>query len=240
MRTTEGWLLDGRVRYAQPEDGYRTGIEPVLLAASVPAQPGQRVLEAGVGAGAGLLCVAVRVPGVEGVGVEVDPAMAELARRNIAANGLAGLSVVTSDIGAWRCHGGFDHAFCNPPWHDPAGTASPVARRRLATHEGALPLEGWVDALRDAVRPGGSLTLMAPAGQTGRLMAALRAAGIGRLALGPLWPKAGRDAKLLLVQGYAGRRDPDRVTAGLVLHDADGHFSDAARRLLRDGAALVI
>ena len=65
MLTSDGCLLDGRVRYAQPasgSDGYRTGIEPVLLAASIPAQAGQRVLEAGVGAGAGLICLAARVP----------------------------------------------------------------------------------------------------------------------------------------------------------------------------------
>lgn len=240
MVTTDGWLLNGRVRYAQPEAGYRTGIEPVLLAASVPAHAGQRVLEAGVGAGAGLLCLAARVPGVQGVGIEIDPAMAELARQNIGANGVDGLLIVTSDIGAWHGDGNFDHAFGNPPWHDPAATSSPTARRRLATQEGGVPLEGWIGSLRSALRPGGSLTVLMPAGQTGRLLAALRAAGVGRLILVPLWPKPGRDAKLLLVQGYVGRRDPDRLTPGLVLHEPDGGFSAAAQLVLRDGAALVI
>ena len=86
MRTTAGGLLDGRVRYDQPVDGYRTGLEPVLLAAAVPARTGQRVLEAGTGAGAGLLCLAARVPGVMGVGIEADADMAALARCNLAAN----------------------------------------------------------------------------------------------------------------------------------------------------------
>jgi len=239
MLTTEGCLLDGRVRYAQPADGYRTGIEPVLLAASVPARAGHRVLEAGTGAGAGLLCLAVRVPGVLGLGIEIDPAMAELARQNIAANNIAGLSVVTVDIGAWRGDGAFDHAFGNPPWHDSAGTPSPTARRRLATHEGELRIEGWIASLHAALRPGGSLTLIVPAGQIGRAMTGLQTAGFGRLTLLPLWPKPGRDAKLVMVQGCAGRRDPDRLTPGLVLHDADGRFSAEAGSLLRDGAALT-
>ncbi len=239
MLTTEGWLLDGRVRYAQPADGYRTGIEPVLLAASVPARAGHRVLEAGVGAGAGLLCLATRIPGVLGLGIEVDPAMAELARRNIAANNIAGLSVVTADVGTWRGNGAFDHAFSNPPWHDPAATPSPIARRRLATQEGELLIEGWIASLHAALRSGGSLTLIVPAGQTGRAMTGLHAAGFGRLTLLPLWPKPGRDAKMVMVQGCAGRRDPDRLTPGLVLHDADGQFSDEATSLLRDGTALT-
>ena len=240
MLTTEGCLLNGRIRYAQPADGYRTGIEPVLLAASVPAHAGQRVLEAGIGAGAGLLCLAARVPGVVGIGVEIDPAMAELARRNVAANSNSSLSVVTADIGAWRGDGGFDHAFSNPPWHDPATTLSPTSRRRVAKHEGDLPLENWISALRAALRPGGSLTLIMPATQVGRAMTGLHTAGFGRLTLVPLWPNPGRNAKLLLFQGYAGRRDPDRVLPGLMLHDADGRFSTSAQSLLRDGMALLI
>lgn len=240
MLTTEGWLLDGRVRYAQPLDGYRTGIEPVLLAASVPARAGQRVLEAGTGAGAGLLCLAARVPGVLGVGIEVDPGMAELARRNIAANGIDGISVATADLGGWRGDGVFDHVFSNPPWHDPAATLPPAARRRLATHEGTLPLEGWIAALHAALRPGGTLTMLVPAGQAARVMAALQAEGGGRLTLFPLWPKPGRDAKLVLIQGHAAQRGPGRVSPGLVLHDADGAFSSQAQSLLRRGAALAI
>lgn len=239
MLTTEGRLLGGRVRYAQPLDGYRTGIEPVLLAASVPARAGDRVLEAGTGAGAGLLCLAARVPGVGGVGVELDPAMADLARQNVAANGYDGISIETADIGAWR-GGGFDHAFSNPPWHDPADTVPPGARRRLATHEGAVPLERWVAALRGALRPGGSLTVLVPARQAARAMAALQAEETGRLTLFPLWPKPGRDAKLALIRGYVAQRGPGRVAPGLALHDADGAFTGPAQSLLRDGAALVI
>ena len=239
MLTSEGHLLDGRVRYAQPLDGYRTGIEPVLLAASIPARAGERVLEAGTGAGAGLLCLAARVPGMESVGVEVDPAMADLARRNAAANGFDRISIATADIVGWR-GGGFDHAFSNPPWHDPADTPPPGARRRLATHEGAVPLERWIAALRGALRPGGSLTVLVPARQAARATAALLAEGVGRLTLFPLWPKPGRDAKLALVRGYAARRGADRVAPGLMLHDANGMFSGPAQSLLRDGAALPI
>ncbi len=240
MRTTQGWLLDGRVRYAQPADGYRTGIEPVLLAASVPAQAGQFVLEAGTGAGAGLLCLAARVPGISGIGVELDPGMADLARQNIIANGVDGLAIATADIGGWRSDRTFDHAFSNPPWHGPADTPSPVARRRLATHAGMVPVEGWVAAMRIALRPGGSLTLVVPASQIMRVALGLQKAEFGRLTLFPLWSKPGRDAKLALIRGYAARRGPDRMATGLILHDIDGRFSDEAQLRLRDGAALVV
>ncbi|MBU6499474.1 MAG: methyltransferase, partial [Rhodospirillales bacterium] len=128
---TQGWLLGGQVRHDQPKGGHRSGIEPVLLAASVPARPGQNVLEGGSGAGAALLCLAHRVPGVNGLGVEREPALAALATANAEASGVSGLRFVAADLTAWEPAERFDHAMANPPWHG-AGTASPDHRHEAA------------------------------------------------------------------------------------------------------------
>ncbi|HYZ61878.1 MAG TPA: methyltransferase [Acetobacteraceae bacterium] len=231
MRVTAGHLLGGRLRYAQPADGYRTGIEPVLLAAAIPALPGERVLEAGTGAGAGLMCLAARVPGMAGTGVEIDPAMAELARQNLAANGLAGFEVVTADIRAYAGVG-FDHAFANPPWHDPGSTPSPLERRRLAKQGSAL--EDWIAALARSLRQGGTLTLILPVGLAGRAAPSMRRAGLETAQIIPLIPKQGKQAKLALITS-APAIDP-----GIVLHEADGAFTPAIEAVLRHGAALPI
>ena len=51
----EDAFLGERLRIRQPATGYRAGSDPVFLAASVPALPGQSVLELGTGAGTALL-----------------------------------------------------------------------------------------------------------------------------------------------------------------------------------------
>lgn len=231
METSDGFLLGGRVRYAQPVDGYRTGIEPVLLAASVPARPGERVLEAGAGAGAGLLCLAARVPGLSLTGVEIDPAMAALARRNLAANGMAG-EVWTGDI-TMCSESGFDHAFANPPWHDQASTPSPVARRRLAKQGNVL--ESWVRALVRSVRAGGTVSLILPAAQVARACEAFAVVGFG-VGTTELLPKAGRAAKIAVVRGAVG--DGVVVARPVVLHEEGGKFTAGLEAVLRGGAAL--
>ena len=225
------------MRYAQPAEGFRTGIEPVLLAASVPAVAGDRVLEAGVGAGAGLLCLAARVPGVIGTGVEIDPAMAELARRNVADNGFDRLEIVTGAIEAGGV-GRFDHAMANPPWHDSHSTASPLPGRRQAKQEGAAGmLETWVAALARQLTEAGSLTLILPASFEGRASAAMAVEGLGGGIVCYLLAKAERPAKLLLVQGWRCRSGPRR-TSSRVLHVGDGAFTDPIQAVLRSGAAL--
>ena len=110
--------------------------------------------------GSALLCLAARVAGITGVGIERDPALAELARRNLAANGCVGLAIETADLTGWRGAGGFDHAFANPPWHAEAATASPDARRDAARRATPALLEAWTRALAAGLRHRGSLTLI--------------------------------------------------------------------------------
>jgi tRNA1(Val) A37 N6-methylase TrmN6 len=236
---TRASLLDGRVAYEQRTDGHRTGIEPVLLAASVPARAGMRVLEAGTGAGAGLLCLTARVPGVLAVGVERDPALAELARANAAANGFADLTTETADIADFRPGAVFHHAFANPPWHEARASASPDARREAAkrAEDGLLTL--WVARLATALRHRGTLTLALPAARLAEALAAGTEAGCGSASVFPLWPHAGEAARLMLLRMVQGGRGPCRILPGLVLHEADGSFTPACDAVLRGGARLA-
>jgi len=229
-----GGLLSARLVYTQFNGGHRTGFEPVLLAASVPAADGARVLEAGSGAGAGLLCLAARVPGLRGVGVELDPALARLATENFAANGFSQLAAVAADVCALPfARASFDHVFANPPWFDARSTPSPDAGRALAHQATRDGLARWIAALTQVVRPKGSLSLILPAAAFGDTAAALRE-NCGGLALFPLWPRAGTPAKMIIVSAWRGMKLPDRVLPGLILHDAAG-ITPAAQAILRDG-----
>jgi tRNA1Val (adenine37-N6)-methyltransferase len=239
METSEGGLLRNRLRYRQPVQGYRTGIEPVLLAAAVPARPGEMVLEAGAGAGAGLLCLAARVPGVVGTALELDAGMAALAGENLAANGFAACRAVVGDVAHAAAFGPVDHAFANPPWHDAAGTASPVPARNAAKRASAELPGHWVKGLVAALRGRGSLTLILPASGVPAWLATLLANGLGAPMLRPLWPREGQAAKLVLLSGVKGGRGGFRLMPGLTLHEGAGHegagFTAAAERILRDG-----
>ena len=237
---TEGSLLGGAIRYAQPKTGYRTGIEPVFLAAAVPARPGEHVLEAGTGAGAGLLCLTHRVAGMTGVGVEIEPAMARIAAANLAANGRPDVTIVTGDVCALADVGGeFDHALANPPWHDDAGSRPEGALKRRAKMASAGLAAGWIAAMAGHLRDRGTLTLILPPRTVPESLAALGAAGCGSVLLFPLWPKPGREARMVLLQAIKGGRAEFRMLPGLVLHDEAG-YTDAAEAILRRGEALAL
>ncbi len=235
---THDHLLGGRVSYAQPTDGFRTGIEPILLAASIPACRGERVLEGGSGAGAALLCLAARVTDLHGLGVERDPCLVSLATRNAEANAAAGLAFLAADLAALPDTGRFDHAFANPPYHAPEGTVSPLPARAQAKRGAPGLLAAWACALAAPLRHRGTLTFILPAGSLPECLGAMAAAGCAASAVLPLWPKLGRPAKLVLVRGVKGGRAPLRLLPGLVLHEADGRYTPEAEAILRGGAPL--
>ena len=237
-------MLDGRVVLRQPVEGaLRATIDPVLLAAAVPARPGERVLEAGCGAGPGFLCLAARVPGLRVAAVERDPDLAALARGNAALNDLAPdrVEVVAGDVqdlALARRLGPCAHGFANPPWWTD-GTTPPAPLRRGATHGEGLDLLAWAGFLSAGVAPGGTVTLILPAARFAAGLAALEAAGCGAPLLIPLWPRQGVAAKRVILQVRKARRGPAQVLPGLVLHGPGQGFTAAAEAILRDGAGLA-
>ena len=113
-------FMSGAIKVAQPKSGYRAGIDPILLAASIPAKSGQTVLELGCGVGTASLALSHRVTDLKITGVEVQERYAELARHNADLNNLP-LSVVRADLAALPSEirdQQFDHVFANPPYFD--------------------------------------------------------------------------------------------------------------------------
>jgi tRNA1Val (adenine37-N6)-methyltransferase len=237
---TGGHLLGGRVIYRQPATGFRSGIEPVLLAASVPVRPNEHVLEAGTGAGAALLCLSARVPGVAATGVEIDEAVAALAVTNASANGFSGIEIIADRIETAVFRRPFDHAIANPPYHPANGSASPVASRETAKRGSETLMATWIERLSGALRDRGSLTLIVPAGMVPTCLAAMTQCRCPCSVLFPLWPKAERPAKLILLRGMKTALTPMRLAPGLTLHNPDGSFTAATQAILGDGVALTL
>jgi tRNA1Val (adenine37-N6)-methyltransferase len=128
----------------------------------------------------------------------------------------------------------------NPPYHLPEGSVSPDADKEIAKRATAILIHRWIERMAAALRHRGTLTLSVPAGLVPACLQAMAESRCPCTAILPLWPKTERPAKLVLLRGIKGARGPMQVLPGLVLHRADGSYTDAAQAILRNAAALKL
>jgi tRNA1Val (adenine37-N6)-methyltransferase len=229
-------FLDGKVIAAHPEGGFRSGTDAVMLAAAIPAQGGQSVLELGSSSGVASLCLMARVPGLSATGVEIDAESARFAQDNAAANRVEARFVAGDIFNLPQdLRRDFEHVFCNPPFHEGGQQSPDPVRARALADEGTLGQ--WLSTGLQRTVSGGFFTAIIRADRTPEALAALGQRGVNML---PLWPRAGLAAKRVILQARKGSRAPFALLPGLALHEADGRYTDAAEAILRDAAALAM
>lgn len=240
--TTIDDFLGGAVRLVQPKDGYRVSMDTVMLAATVPAKPGETVLEGGVGSGGAALCLARRLPGVRVYGIDIQRAMVELARQNIAYNDLADFVTVrrqsVTDLSGPEAT--FDHVMVNPPYlAEGKAIRPPDQGKGLAHMDSGASLKDWIKFCIYRVKNRGTVSLVYRADRIDEVMALLYRR-VGDLKILPLWPRIGTPAKRVIIQGRKGVHGAAKLLPGLALHGEVDRYTSEARRILWDGAALKL
>jgi tRNA1(Val) A37 N6-methylase TrmN6 len=244
---TDDAFLGGMLRILQPLDGYRAGLDAILLAAALQAKQGEQVLDVGAGVGAVGLALARRLAEVEVTLVERDGGLVGLARCNIDRNGLAGRAcVLTADVTrplgempelSGRAES-FDHALANPPYHEPGrGTAAGAPLKAAANAMSAGALERWLRFMAAMVRPGGTVTLIHRPDALQELLTAF-GRRFGGVIILPIHPRHAEPASRLLLRAIKGSRAGLEMLPGLILHGADNRFRPEIEAILRHGAAL--
>lgn len=244
--TTRDKILGGRVTILQPAEGYRAAIDPVLLAAAVPARPGEAVLDAGSGSGAASLALATRCGGVSVTGLEAQGPLVTMARGSARENDLDGrIRFLVGNLltpPEELMPGSFDHVMANPPYMAAGhGNPPPDASRRAATVEGDAALADWLGFLLSRARDGGTVTVIHRFDRAQEVAAGLKDMGAGDMVVFPLWQKhENGEAKRVLIQARKGGFGEMRTSGGLVLHDSAGAYTAAAEAVLRAGKSLLL
>lgn len=236
LEMTEDRFLNGQVTLFQPKNGYRAAVDPVLLAAAVPCKPGDTVLDLGCGAGAILLCLNHRVPGVKVTGIDVQEELVVLANRNIEANEAGKTcAVIQGDVSEYTQEQLVDHVVINPPYlANDAATVSNDPIKSIANFEADGSLAEWLASAARNLKPKGRISLIHRADRVDEIIAHL-VPNFGEVTLFPLWPKQGREAKRLIVTARKDVKSPARISSGLVLHRDNGGYTAEATAVLSGG-----
>lgn len=242
IETTEDALLGGRITIRQPATGYRVAIDPIFLAASIPADQDDTVLDIGSGVGAAALCLANRIPDVKIIGLEIQRTNVRLATDNVLLNNMRGrVEVLWGDLlqpPPRLAAGTFSHVMANPPYlEDHRANASATPHKQISHAEGNVPLEHWAKFALLMARPKGTITFIHRADRLHEILSYFHGK-MGDIVIFPLWPGPGKPAKRVIIRGRKSMNGPSTLSQGLMLHLPDGRYTDAAENILRNGAAL--
>lgn len=232
-------VLDKKLRLLQPDVGFRTSLDTIMLSAACPAKDGQHILDAGCGVGAAGFCVAKRLNKLKLTGVDIDADFIELAKQNREINGFSADDVQFhhADIDQFRRSEKpiFDHVISNPPYLN-AGEYlnSPHQKKAIAIGhaETGFSLEEWIKALHRLIKPKGSLTMIHRADYTDQIIKAFEYR-FGFVEIIPLWPKKGRNAKRVIIRGLKDKRGPCTLHHGITLHNDENGYTEEADAILR-------
>ena len=236
---TEDKLLDGRVTVLQPHRGYRAAIDPVLLAAAVPALRDEHILDLGSGTGVASLCLAARLQDVHVTGLELQHGLVDFARKSAGNSGLSARvafesgNILTPPNSVTRSK--FDHVMANPPYMA-KGTGFPPhdPQKSVAHVEGPAVLEDWLALAQTSIKTGGTVTFIHRADRQKELTASFTG-GTWHVTIYPIWPRDREgSAKRVIVHARHGDATSQVMARGLVLHDAEGCYTEKANAILRD------
>jgi tRNA1Val (adenine37-N6)-methyltransferase len=234
---THDTFLNGQLRIAQPESGYRYSIDAVLLAALPRLKPGQSLIDLGTGCGIIPLILAFRNRTVRITGVEVQSELARLAAMNVANNGLQDrVRIIHEDLrrlSPAMVSGPVDWIVSNPPYRRAiSGRVNPDSQRALARHEIKVNLRQLIGAVRRLLKTGGRFAIIYPSERTVDLLCEMRLAGLEPKWLQCVHSQADGDAKLVLVQAVMGGKPGLKIESPLVVYGTDGCYSAAVQDMM--------
>jgi len=223
-------LFQGRLKILQPRKGYRFSLDSVLLAGLTQVRRRDRVVDLGTGCGVVPLLLAFRGAVAHLTGVEIQPSLAALARRNVELNGLSRhVEIVEGDLRLIQRHhvpGPVSLVLSNPPYREIAsGRVNPDREKALARHELLADLGAVVQAAARLLPEKGRLALIYPARRLPRLFQEVSEAGFTPKRLTLIHGSLDSPAKLAHLEAIRGGGEELRINKPFAVYGADRRYT---------------
>ena len=227
-------LFDGRLKIRQKKEGYRFSIDALLLAHFAEPRPAERVVDLGTGCGVIPLILVFRGKAGAVVGVEVQPSLANLARRNVSRNHFTSqIEIWEEDFRTLPGKGGvFDCVLCNPPYRRAgSGRVNPQEEKALARHEINATLEDVLRAAHHLLKNKGRFYSIFPASRTADLFQGLRRFHLEPKRVQFIHSRSGEDARLVLMEVLKEGKTQAKILPPFILYESRNQYTGQAREL---------
>lgn len=232
------YLLAEDLRIIQSPTVFSFSLDAVLLArfAHVPSRSG-KIVDLCAGNGAIPLFLSARSK-AEITAVELQSRLAGMAKRSVQYNSLEGqINILNDDVIGIAERIGYDKynlVTCNPPYF-PAHEATEknlLKSVAIARHEIHLTLDQAVKSASELLKQGGRAAFVHRPGRLLDIVTSMRSHRIEPKRIRFVYPKEGKDANTLLIEGTKDGKPDLKILPPLYVQDQDGNYTEEVRLLL--------
>lgn len=223
-------LILGGLKIIQARRGYRFSLDSVLLAHFPDLEAVVQAVDLGTGNGVIPLILGARSPQLKVAGIELQPAMADRARRSMKLNRVEErITIIEADIREIENHlsgGCAELVLSNPPfWKRGQGKVSRNPEQAVARHELCLELgEVWSKGAY-LLKPGGHMAVIQPVNRLVESLAHVEKQGLGICRLRMVHAFREREAGLVLLEAVKQKRPVLKVLPPLIIYADGGGYS---------------
>ncbi|MFC5701312.1 tRNA1(Val) (adenine(37)-N6)-methyltransferase [Cohnella faecalis] len=217
-------LLSYDMRIIQSSEVFSFSLDAVLLARFAALPPRGRILDLCTGNGVIPLLLTTRTSACVDA-VEIQPRLADMARRSIRLNGLEErISVIEDDLRAWTPpNGEYDAVTVNPPYMPlQSGDRKENIHQAMARHEIGCTLEDVVAACARCVKTGGRVSMVHRPSRLVEITEAMRRHRLEPKRMRFVHPRSDAEANMVLIDALKGGRPEVRLLPPIIVYKGDG------------------
>ncbi|MGP4082800.1 tRNA1(Val) (adenine(37)-N6)-methyltransferase [Pseudalkalibacillus sp. R45] len=229
------YIVQDQLKIIQSPSVFTFSLDAVLLAnfVYVPIQKG-KLLDLCTGTGAVPLVLSRRTKGSI-IGVEIQEKLVSMAERSVKLNNLEGrIQIEHENILKYekKSDQGFDVVTCNPPYFD---SKNPVDHNEnvhvaIARHEIYCSLEDVVRVAAKNLRNGGKAAFVHRPERLMDLLFLMRQYKVEPKRLQFVYPKQGKDANMVLVEGTKGGKPDLKLLPPLTVYNQANEYTEEVRK----------
>ncbi len=229
-------LQRSNLKILQDPERFCFGMDAVLLSGFVTVKPGEKVTDLCTGTGIIPLLLSAKTEASEITGIEIQPEMADMARRSVEMNGLAErIHILCGDLrekGAAGDAGSQDVVTCNPPYMAAgSGIVNPEDVKALARHEVTCTLEDAVRETARLLKNGGRTAYVYRPNRLTELILCFKKYRLEPKRLKLVHPYRDREANMVLVEAVKGGGSFLKAEAPLIVFQDNGTYMPEIREI---------
>lgn len=243
--TTTDNFLNGKIKLMQYSNGYKSGMDAVLLASMVKAKAGHNILDLGSGVGAIALCILNRLKNINVHALEKNQLFFNLLKQNSNLNA----SVIQNNSNSFTLHHGnllnynfnlqFNAIVCNPPYFSASSTQSQSAYANIRDFANILQdatLADFINFMVKNLKNNGKIYMVYPSNSLHYLLSLLNVKHWGAINIYPIHSSGAVNSisKRFMLVATKNSKGPSVLHSGITVYN-NNNYSNHATDILYNG-----